>query len=29
MTEEKRRIYDEYTTRPVRSVLPRIKLGVK
>jgi len=29
MTEEKRRIYDEYTTRPVRDVLPRIELGVK
>ncbi|MDQ3751123.1 MAG: FG-GAP-like repeat-containing protein [Acidobacteriota bacterium] len=29
MTEEKRRIYDEYTTRPVRGVLPRIELGVK
>ncbi|MBA3784828.1 MAG: hypothetical protein H0X15_04705, partial [Acidobacteria bacterium] len=29
MTEEKRRIYDEYTTRPVRDVLPSIELGVK
>ncbi|HXG82798.1 MAG TPA: FG-GAP-like repeat-containing protein [Pyrinomonadaceae bacterium] len=29
MTEEKRRIYDEYTTRPVRGVLPRIEFGIK
>jgi len=29
MSEEKRRTYDEYTTRPVKGVLPRIELGVK
>ncbi len=29
MTEEKLKIYDEYTTRTVRGSLPRIELGVK
>ncbi len=29
MTEEKQRIYDEYTTRKVKGFLPRIELGVK
>ena len=29
MSEEKRRTYDEYTTRPVKGVLPRIELVVK
>jgi len=28
MTEEKRRIYNQYTTRPVRGVLPRIEFGI-
>jgi len=29
MTEEKSRIYNQYTTRPVRGVLPRIEFGIK
>ncbi len=29
MSEEKRRTYDEYTTRPMKGVLPRIELVVK
>jgi len=28
MTEEKRKIYDEYTTRPVKGVLPRIETSL-
>ncbi len=28
MTEEKRRIYDEYTTRPVKGILPRLETAL-
>jgi hypothetical protein len=28
MTEEKRRIYDAYTTRPVKGILPRIETSL-